>query len=340
MRKTGKGAVSALNHESGVDLASAALNFELTAGGSLPEQIVLLPAGENITGRDGRSWRNGSAQQVVEYLEQRGCDLVLDFEHATELKAPQGEQAPAAAWLNGFALQDGQVVAKVERWTPAGEKAVSQGEYRYISPVILYNKNTMEIKGISSVGLTNRPNLHVPALNQQQPTTEVNMLKKLLAKLGLPEDATEEQALSAIATLKDDLAAASNAQQPPDLNKFVPRADFDQLQARAANAEQKLATAASEQLEGAINQQIDEALKGGKIAPASKDFYAAMCRTQDGLEQFKQFVATAPVIAGASGLDGKNPDTDNKTALNAEQQRIAQMFGNTAEDIAKYTKEA
>jgi len=323
--------VVALNSQLPEGFASTALNFELPADGSLPEQIELIPAGEKITGRDGRNWMNPSPESVVEYLKNRQCDLVLDFEHSTELKAPKGEKAPAAAWMNNFEVIDGKVVATVSRWTPDGESAVSSGGYRYISPVIIYNKNTMEIVGISSVGLTNRPNLYVPALNQQQPTTEENMLKKLLAKLGLPEDATELQAMNAIATLQSDLDTARNAQTTPDLNKFVPRADFDQMQERATNAEQQLADNAKEQLESDINHAIDAALEAGKIAPASKDFYVAMCRNEGGLDQFNEFVKTAPVVAAPSNLDEKKPNGDGKS-LNAEEQEICTSLGISTED--------
>jgi hypothetical protein len=56
------------------------------------------------------------------------------------------------------------------------------------------------------------------------------------------------------------------------------------------------------------------------------------------LQRFADFCAAAPVIGDPSGLDKKTPDGDQQTALNAEQTKIAGMFGNTAEDIAKYGK--
>ena len=39
-----------------------------------------------------------------------------------------------------------------------------------------------------------------------------------------------------------------------------------------------------------------------------------------------------------SFLDGKNPGDGQQTALNADQTKIMQMFGNSAEDLAKYGK--
>ncbi|MCF6267626.1 MAG: phage protease [Desulfuromusa sp.] len=318
--------------------AVIALNFEFPArADNLPERIMLIPGGAEIEGRDGRKWKNDKPQRIIDYLLATNRDLVLDFEHSTEIKAPAGEPAPAAAWLSNFALdENGAVTAAVNSWTPAGEKAVTDKEYRYISPVILYDQKTMQIAGISSVGLTNRPNLFVPALNQETRTTEEEMkLEDLLKKLGLPAAATLEQALNAIQKLQGDLQTAMNRETTPDLTKFVPRADYDQVLERATNSEKKLETDAKEKLETAINSEVDTALKAGKIAPASKDFYVAMCRTEDGLTQFKQFLESAPVIVDPSDLDTRE-QPDSGKALNAEQKQIADMFGNSAEDLKKY----
>jgi phage I-like protein len=61
----------------------------------------------------------------------------------------------------------------------------------------------------------------------------------------------------------------------------------------------------------------------------------ATCRAEGGLEQFKKFVASAPKITAESGLEGKVPQ-QVQTALNAEQALVMEMFGNSAEDLAKY----
>ncbi len=312
-----------------------ALNFE--AGESLPARIELLPAGQRITGRDGRSWNNPDPQSVVDRTNGRGIDLVLDIEHASELKAPKGEPAPAAGWLNDLRVeQDGRITAAVNRWTPKGEQAVRDGEYRYISPAVLYDPKTMAIIGIGSAGLTNKPNLPLAALNHEQQEDDA-MLKKMLDKLGLSEDATEETALNAIGKLQTDLQTALNSAQTPPLDKFVPRADYETALNRAATAEAKIADGEKARREADIETAINQALTDGKIAPASKEFYVATCRAEGGLEQFKKFVASAPKIVADSGMGGKSPD-ETQTALNADQTRITEMFGNTAEDIAKYGK--
>lgn len=307
-------------------------------GEGLPERIDLLPGGERIVGRDGRTWYNPDPHGIVRLMNESGTDLVLDYEHATELRAPKGEAAPAAAWLNDLRVEeDGRITAAVNRWTPAGEQAVRNQEYRYISPVLLYYPKDKRIVKINSVGLTNKPNLPLAALNHEQ--QEDTMLKKILQKLGLPEEATEEAALNAIDSLRNDLQSALNSAATPPLEKFVPRAEYESALNRAATAEAAITQAAEAQLEKEIVAAVNQALQDGKITPAGKDYYLAMCRQEDGLEQFRKFIEAAPKIVDQSGLDGKQPGKDQQTALNSDQGKIMQMLGNSVEDLAKYGKD-
>ncbi len=311
-----------------------ALNFQVGESG-LPERVDLVPAGLKITGVDGRSWNNPSPPGVVEWLEQRGHDLVLDFEHSSELKAPKGEPAPAAAWLHEYRVEpDGRVTAAIKTWTPAGEAAVLNREYRYISPALRVSRHTGVILGVDSVGLTNKPNLvAITALNHEQ-QEDTTMLKKIFKALGLPEDASEETALNAVAKLHTDVQTALNSAATPSLDKFVPRADYETALNRAATAEAKVAQVDKDKLEGEIETAINQALLDGKIAPASKDFYVATCRAEGGLEQFKKFVASAPKIVADSGLSGKKPEGE-KTALNAQEKDIIDKMGITEEEYLK-----
>ncbi len=303
--------------------------------GELPERILLLPAGQ-VEGRDGRKWLNSEPQVVLESFAGLGRDLPVDVEHATELRAPKGEPAPAAAWIKALNNEGGAIWGEVE-WLDVGRQLVGGRQYRYHSPVILYRPSDRVITGLTSVGLTNQPNLRLGALNSEQDGEEQIMdeLKKVKVALGLTEDADTEQILNAIAKLKGDLASAMNRAETPDLAKFVPRGDYDQVMARAVNAEQALAEDQKKRLDAEIENEINAALTAGKITPATVEYHKASCRQEDGLERFRDFVKAAPVLAGESGLDDKKAGEPGK-AMNAQEQAVAAMFGNTAEDIAKY----
>lgn len=305
------------------------------ANGDLPEWVELIPAGA-VVGRDGRSWNNDRPDLILEYFAALARDLPIDIEHSTELKAPEGEPAPAIGWVKELEARTGEIWGRVE-WNDSGKQLVGGRAYRYLSPVILYQEEGRTIVGLTSVGATNRPNLKLPALNNEQrgqAPKENTMLKALLAALALPETATEAEAVAKVKTLQGDLSTALNRAENPSLEKFVPRADFDAALARATNAEQAISTAKKEQLETAVNAAIEQALKDGKITPATKEYHQAQCRQEGGLERFVAYCAAAPVIAGDSGLDKKKPDGETK-ALNAQEQQVCEALGITPEEYLK-----
>lgn len=323
----------ALNSQALAGLA-AALNFQLPAG-QAPEWIELIPAGVAVVGRDGRKWINDAPDTILAAFNASGRELVIDTEHATEIKAPKGDPAPAAGWVKALEIRAGAIWGRTE-WTPAGAASVANREYRYISPVFYYDKPTGRIVQLLSIGLTNRPNLRLMALNQEgaNPPQEAVMLKKLLKALGLAEDASEETALNAIGTLQGDLSTARNSAQTPSLEKFVPRPDYDAALARAQNAEQALKTKTDADLATAINAEVDAALKAGKITPATAEYHKANCRAEGGLERFRAFVAAAPVIGDPSGLDAKKPAAG--VALNSQEVDVLNKMGLSEEQYKKY----
>lgn len=315
-------------------LNSTVLNLE---EGSLPEWVELIPAGR-VVGRDGRSWNNSQPQGILAAFTALAMELPVDLEHSTELKAPKGEPAPAAGWIRELADRDGAIWGRVE-WNQLGQDLVAGRQYRYLSPVILFHPDSGIIAGLTSVALTNRPNLTLPALNHQtgiMDPKENPMLKVLLAALALPEDATQDQALTKIAGLKADLATAINRAENPSLEKFVPRSDYDAALARAANAEQAMDTLKKEQLEAAIESAIHTALKEGKITPATVDYHKAQCRQEGGLQRFADFCKAAPILGAPSGLGGKQPPEETK-ALNAEEIAICSQLGLSEEEYRKTT---
>ncbi len=142
------------------------MNIELQADGTVPEWIQLLPAGGVVKGRDGRTWINDRPENILAAFQAEDKDLPIDWEHASELKAPRGDQAPAAGWLKEMELRNGEIWGLVE-WTAKAIEQIKNREYRYISPVFVYEKESLRIIRITSAGLTNQPNLHLAALNKE-----------------------------------------------------------------------------------------------------------------------------------------------------------------------------
>lgn len=303
-----------------------------------PEWIELIPSGPAVRGRDGRAWLNDQPEGVVAHFAGLGRSLTIDWEHASEIKSPKGERAPAAGHVEAVEQRDGGAIWGRVNWTPQGGEDVRTGAYRYISPVLLYDKNSGRIVGLASAGLVHDPNLGLRALNSHSQPEKPMDLTKIYEALGLVDGANEEQILSAVNKLKTDLGVAANKAETPDLAQFVPRADYDQVVARAANAEQTLKDAGAKALAAEIDAVIKIALADGKIAPASEDYYRAQCRKDGGIEEFRKFVAVAPKIVDGAPLAAGKPPTD-KGALTDAERAVCKQMG-VSEDQYLKSKEA
>jgi len=135
------------------------------AGSQAPEWMELFPAGE-IIGRDGKVFVNSAPLNIIQAFVAGGMDLPVDIEHSTELKAPKGEAAPAVGWVRELKVLDGAIWGRVQ-WNETGRKLVASRQYRYLSPVILYRKGDRSVAALTSVALTNSPNIYLPAINHQ-----------------------------------------------------------------------------------------------------------------------------------------------------------------------------
>ncbi|TBV12762.1 phage protease [Stutzerimonas kirkiae] len=317
-----------------------ALNTDLSAAlattnGQVPEWVELIPAGPVVIGRDGRRWLfDGASQQLVRsFFTERADELPIDWEHATQLRAPKGDEAPAGGWIKRLEVREGALWGEVD-WTPRGATQVLNREYRFLSPVFDYDPDTGRIARLVSAALTNKPNFLLTALNHENPNPEASMplSAALAAALGLTVDDSEDKALAAITQLKAT-AQAKNSEQP-SLERFVPRGDYDSVLQRATNAEQALTERTKAEHNKAVDVEIEAALKAGKITPATADYHRASCSEQTGLERFRQFVAAAPVVGAPSALGERQPDK-LATALNAEQQAVCLQLGVDPVEFAK-----
>ncbi len=149
----------------------------------------------------------------------------------------------------------------------------------------------------------------------------------IIAALGIDSASTDAAIVTAINSMKTKAAA-------PDPTLFVPKADLDQALNRATTAEATLNEFSKAAAEGKATALIDQAVKDGKIAPASKDHYLALCRAEGGYEQVENLLKTLPKLTGAPVLDAKTPGQDTG-GLSPEQKALCSQLGITEEDFAK-----
>ncbi len=322
--------------------------------GAAPPWIQLIPAGDRITALDGRKFGNPNPQSIVDAFNADPRDLPVDYEHSTEIRAPMGQDAPAAGWIVAMEVRDGAVWGQVE-WNDIGRASLEKREYRYISPAFMFDKETGDVLQVVSAALVNRPALDMPAVARaNKPAAaaarqEDEMDPKLLEILGLDDKATPEQILEAVkglrvapeeklaevtaeleqtrAKLAETETALANARSAqPKLDEYVPRADYDAAVSKAKAAEDKVAAADKAAHDTAVETAIAAALQEGKITPATKDYYVKQCADAEGLAAFNEFVKGAPVIGEQTDLDDKKPpNADDK--MTDEERAVCKQMG-------------
>jgi phage I-like protein len=197
--------------------ALLASTFAVAAQGA-ETWVQLTPAGQ-FAARDGRpgpgkSWTINDelgARLAAEFTATAGkTPIVVDYDHQTLYVQQHGQKAVAAGWMKAAEWRPGQGFFARTEWTAAAAEHIKSGEYRFISPVLMYDQETFEVRGIAMAALVNFPALlgmH-PAIAQlatqftQEKDSMNPILAALLAGLGLAETATLEQAQTALATLK------------------------------------------------------------------------------------------------------------------------------------------
>ena len=193
---------------------------ELTAAGAAveldrepPEWIELMRRGP-ILARDGRRWRlDDPAAVVAASLRRAGAtDMVVDYEHQTAYARENGREAPAAGWIRGLRVAGDAIEARIE-WTERALQRIAAREYRYYSPAFLHSRLARIVRVVTGAGLTNVPALDVPALASEGGDGLMDeRLKRVLAALGLAEDADDDAVAAAVARIEAGDAAAASIQ--------------------------------------------------------------------------------------------------------------------------------
>lgn len=301
-------------------------------GKTPPEWVELFPAGPEIKARDGRNWTL-QPQIVVEAFKLNDGPLAIDYEHGQAHLAPQGIAAPAAGWIVLVEERDGGVWGKVD-WTPKASAAIVDKEYRFLSPDFDHTIDGLILR-LNGAGLVNRPALVMTALSRVSPEEKENppMSKAIAKALGLAEDADEKAILAALTARQDErsalcgllkiatgapaeaiTAAVTKLQTETEtaLASVKSNTSVAEVAALKTDLDQTRTALAALQKKDAdreIDAALDAEIAAGKITPASRDGYRAMCAEKGGLERFTALAATLPVICAPSDLDNRNVNT-------------------------------
>ncbi|HUT12920.1 MAG TPA: phage protease [Thermoguttaceae bacterium] len=198
-----------------------AIVCEVAPDGEIPNRILLVPWGR-VESQNGSFIVNDKcAAEIVNQFLAHGVDLPIDYEHQTigaEYTAPDGK-APAAGWIKSLEVVEGEGIYGRIEWTAPAQTMIAAKEYRYLSPVVFVETQTLEAIELHSVALTNKPaiagmraivnrisnkedsDMEIPGMDPSGLVAEL----KLLLQLG--DEATLEDLLGAIKSLAEKVAS-------------------------------------------------------------------------------------------------------------------------------------
>jgi phage I-like protein len=254
--------------------------FGLQLNPDLPEWVHLAPLGA-IPARDGRSFKLSDARAVIAATRDLKMDLPIDYDHATDL-APAGTGVPAAGWIKGFEVREDGIWGRVD-WTEKGAAAVRGGEYRYLSPVFHFDKKSKEVIRLVRAALTNNPALYLKAVASNQGAEMNELLKKLAALLGLPEDSDEKAVCAAIEALNGEGKAIASIARAAGLDDKAKPADIEAAIAKAVASAGKASGEVLTGIASALGLEKDASAADIETAAAKATAAAAKAGDRDEL---------------------------------------------------------
>lgn len=274
---------------------------------------LIAPAGRFRAG-DGRpakpaaGWIVAEPAALVERLNARQAQMCVDYEHASLSAAKTGVAAPAAGWVTGWRWDESAGLSAQISWCARAQSMIDADEYRYLSPVLIYDEPTGAVLSIYNIALTNNPALDqlpavqaaLAALSQHQQTGgpamdefQAEMLRRLKYMFDLPEGSTPQDILGHLQKVLDYLGGGGRAagaaplslmavlelrdQTIADLSAKLaatPAAaplsgvPLDVVQAMQAQIAAQIAALTAQQATDALRGKVAAALADGRLLPA------------------------------------------------------------------------
>lgn len=342
--------------------------------GAAPSEIKLIPAGSFRSARDARpvdvsAWLmdDVTAAAVLSAQAALKGKFLFDYDHQTLRAEKNGQPAPAAGWGGRLEWRSGDGLYAVDMdWTPAALSAIAAKEYRYISPVFLYDKKTGAVTSIKMAALTNYPALddltdlaaaaaeiYSTSTPQETAMDPKEIIERLIYLLNLPVTATIEEigaeldklkamiaqpdgatvGLSALLSAKDEELVALSAQvvAAVDLTQYAPIAVVKELQGQVAALSGNV-------VEDRVEKLIAQGKADGRIIGDQLEAYLIGLGKQN-FAALTAYLAAAQPITALTGMQtgGKSPiqDGGGDAALSTDELAVCTAMGVDPEEFKK-----
>lgn len=318
------------------------ISIILNSSNSPPTEFLCLPRGEYKTTKGTVLIDDLALSSVTTSRAALATDVLIDYEHQSEMSWRNGQPVPAAGWVPCTSLEsraDGLWATNIQ-WTPRALEMLANREYRYFSPVIqLYQGETdpyPRAMALDSLALTN-----MPASIGQKPlvasknnpleseTLEQNgvTMKTFAIMLGLAENATENDFIKRCQSILvltgaptfDAAEGVITAWKSSHEEKLA-------LSARVKQLEQSQLDLETKALEATKAEMIKVALSQGQLTPALEPWAQSQ-----SIETLKGFLsASTPLPMIKVHLE---PTLESKLLLNDAEKQTAKLMGISEKDF-------
>lgn len=338
-------------------------------------ELQLLPAGR-FAARDGRplgltGWFVDAslASALIAQANERSTPFVIDYEHQTMLTKTNGQPAPAAGWFKSLEWREGLGLFAVDvSWTERALSWIASGEYKFISPVLGYDKVSGAVNALFMAAITNLPaidgmnevllsaaalHFKFPLTSTATPLTTENPMEELLEQLrwmlNLPVGSTSEEIQaqlqkliglikedpSATAAASFDLAAWISTQRTAIVSLSTQTPDpAKYVGIGVMQSLQTQVASLSAELNGGRVQAVVAAAMGKKLVPA-QEAWALEWGAKD-LTALTAFIDNAPPIALLTGMQtGGIAPVPQAGALTPNQVALCAVTGVSEVDFLK-----
>lgn len=254
---------------------------------NVPDLVKLLPLGDVRSQKGDFIVDRASFDSMNRQFHNHNVDVVIDYEHQTL----NDVQAPAGGWIKSLILKNDGIYARVE-WTKKARDFIKNKEYRYLSPVVLIDRESGRAVSLHSVALTNVPAIDGmkaiinsmdkgdKVMDNQKNTGDLqqtayldpaksgnsdDLIKDIIQALGLEESATPDEIIQAIRDL-------SSGKGKGELETVSNKLEVDKVKAESANL-------------------VQMALSLGQIDQSQTEWAYNRCR--EDMDGFRYFVQGA-----------------------------------------------
>ena len=327
------------------------------------------------------------AKAIILDFDAQKNDMVIDYEHRTlsgqEAPAagwikklfaviPASEekdsgQAGTTKGQAGMTEKKAPGIWAVVEWTDRAKQYLKNREYRYLSPVFLKRLSDNKVVRLINAALTNQPAIDgmEPIVNKGAETPdesgdvgarlgapakqgkEERIMKRLLEMLGLPETATEDEAVAVIRTMLDTAAAAQVASKEVlaalGLTEGASASEvtgtiiaMKQSYEKAPDLTKRVSELEASAKKKCADELVETAMKEGKVTPAQKDW--ALSYAGRDPEGFKVFVSKAAVVVPMAEVAGAARSETGVAPLDEMQMAVNKALGVSEEMFKKHAQ--